>query len=485
MAITLQGSPGNFAPVYNAMWWYVDSDNKAREGFRYIFDVYDSGTANYTRYDTPPRPSDGWGQLDLSSKLQARVNYDALPGIQLAVPAKSSYFLYDLKVGEEYLAAFAYTGYAQYTGSGTPYDGRVRLNGMTGHTFVVGSQIDINQTDGGTAVPLLQGLFTVVAVPSTSSVVIDMLYYNISGLPAMGGSVTYSDKRKIQTPNLYTATQQLAYNTALDLEEFNGYDFSLRQMSAATGTKKFLTSMPDGFVISPTGDAHFNLANMKTTVPFTLRIVTSDGDVFSKPLTPDNTAYIMQIPVGPNNMGAASVVSGSLPVIKPTTTGYTVQVITAVGVNVSEVRSFVLDKRCDRKDIHLLFMDRGGSLASFAFPLQALFDNDYEKVKHEPVNGGFSALAGKFQYDLTTGGTTVIGSERTQGLTLTTNWITWETANYMAELLGSPVVLVRLDGVYHAVDVVTVSQSNPHPDKKKLFNRVVQVKFSNINPINA
>lgn len=487
MAITLKGQPGSgsLLPAFNPLWYYFDSTNKAKEGFRYIFDLYDAGTTNKTRYNPPPRPGDGYGQMDIAPIVQCRMGYDVNAGTVNAVAAKNSYYKYDLKIGEEYLAAFTYTGYAQLTGSGTPFDGKVRINGMVAHTFVVGDQVEIAQTDGGVAVPLLQSLFTVVNVPNNTSIVIDLNFYLVSGLAAMGGTVYYSDRRKVQVPDLLTISGVTAYNGALDVLEYNGYDFSLRQMTAATGTKKFLTSMPQGFLISPTADVHLNLGNMGTTVPFYLRITTSEGQVFRKNLTPDSTSQIMQIPAGANNFAGASIISGVFPVIKSTTTGYDIRVTDSGGAFVSELRSFTIDRRCDAKDIQLLFVDRQGSLASFSFPLQAMFENDYTKEQYEAENGAFNATSSKFLYDPIKGGKTTIYGERKEGMTLTTNWIPWNEAEYLGELLGSPVVLLRVNGVYQSVEVVTMTQPIQHPNKKKLMNRVVQVKYSNLNPINA
>lgn len=484
MAITFKAGVGDFAPVYNKMGWLFDSDNKSKEGFRYIFDLYDAGTAAKTRYNPPPRPVDGYGQLDIAPILQCRLSYDASPGITTAIAAKNSYFKYDLKIGEEYLAAFTYTGYAQLTGTGTQFDGKVRLNGLVAHTFVVGDQIEINQTDGGVAVPLLQSLFTVVYVPNSTSVVVNLNYYLVSGLPAMGGTIYYSDRRKIQVPNLYTVSGYTAYNAAIDILDFNAYNFALRKMTTVA-SNKFLTTMPDGFWIAPTSDIHFNLANMGTIVPYELAIETSDGHIYRKVLGTDITSQMMQIPVGSNNMGAAAIVVGTLPVIKATTTWYRVRVQNSGHQGVSEWRTFNIDRRCDAKDIQLTFMDREGSLASYHFPLQAIFNNDIEKEIYTAENGAFNLASQKYEYEPKRGGRETIFVERKEGMQLTTNWIEWDEADYFGELLASPVVFLRINGVYQMVEVLTVSQPNPHPNKKKLQNRTVTITNANLNPVNA
>ena len=46
MSQTSIASPQAFSPAYNPLKFIVDSTNKNKTGFKYIFDIYESGTAN-------------------------------------------------------------------------------------------------------------------------------------------------------------------------------------------------------------------------------------------------------------------------------------------------------------------------------------------------------------------------------------------------------------------------------------------------------
>ena len=64
MAISLIAKPQDITPAYNPMKFIYDSTNKNELGFRYIFDVYLSGTATkIAEYRPLPNP-DGYGEWD-------------------------------------------------------------------------------------------------------------------------------------------------------------------------------------------------------------------------------------------------------------------------------------------------------------------------------------------------------------------------------------------------------------------------------------
>ena len=63
MAQTTIASPQVLTPAYNPTKYIVDSTNKNKNGFKYIFDIYESGTANKIgEYKVLPRINDGYGE---------------------------------------------------------------------------------------------------------------------------------------------------------------------------------------------------------------------------------------------------------------------------------------------------------------------------------------------------------------------------------------------------------------------------------------
>ena len=99
MAITTINEPFDKTPAYNPIKFLYNSTNKNNLGFKYIFDVYESGTANkIAEYRVYPRFSDGYGEIDLSKLLQNKVSYDFDQTLIESDPATNSYYKYDLKV---------------------------------------------------------------------------------------------------------------------------------------------------------------------------------------------------------------------------------------------------------------------------------------------------------------------------------------------------------------------------------------------------
>lgn len=106
------------------------------------------------------------------------------------------------------------------------------------HTYAVGDQISVSQTDGGVIKPMLQGLFTVVAVPDAYSVVIDIAFVNVGTGAAMGGTIKYADNRKTITRNLLSRTWT-AFNGALSPIVFQLWRLELLQLLALVQHKGF------------------------------------------------------------------------------------------------------------------------------------------------------------------------------------------------------------------------------------------------------
>lgn len=133
MAQTIIASPQMISPAYNPLKFIVDSTNKNKTGFKYIFDIYEAGTANKIgEYKVLPRINDGYGEEDLSKLLQTQVSWDLDTLSTSSYGAPNSYYLYDVKVGEEYVAEFSYTS------SLTNASGNVQIN--VTNTFASGTR---------------------------------------------------------------------------------------------------------------------------------------------------------------------------------------------------------------------------------------------------------------------------------------------------------------------------------------------------------
>lgn len=469
MAITTQLQAQDFAPAYNRVEYWFESTNKNNTGFRYVFDVYESGTSNkIAEYRVAPRNDDGYGVINLSKLLQNYVTFDYDTNTTYFNASNSSY-KYDLKIGEEYAVDYAYTG---FTSSGV----YVELTGFSSHTFVAGSQINLTESVVGTN-PLLTGLHNVISV-TASTVVIDVIYADMVSPSSIAGVIVYADGRKTITRDIVTISNKYVFNGALPFIEFRGYDDSRFN----TTTQELLSSIPDEFHLTESQDLILNYYQNTASTRYAV-FRTSDGDELYKNIS-DPSVIVMAVPCGVNNAGTLTVNSGSLPLVKSTTTYYDVVITDNLFADITETKRIYIDRRCEIEPYHILFIDRLGSWGSFAFNLKANVNGTIKRDSYNRFIDG-SVSSGKLTYDTFESGAVNYAIEESEELTLRTNWMTQAENEYFKELLTSYNTMLYIGGVYQSVIVQETSYETIQQRGKKLINKTVKVKLSNNSVING
>ena len=471
MAITTINEPFDKTPAYNPIKFLYNSTNKNNLGFKYIFDVYESGTANkIAEYRVYPRFSDGYGEIDLSKLLQNKVSYDFDQTLIESDPATNSYYKYDLKVGEEFVTSYTYT--ANLVNNG----GNVQITPTAAHTFVVGDQIVLDA--GATNAPV-NGLWTVIAVSGTTNFTINALFSNVVDATA-NGTVSYADNRKTVTRDIVTTLNKYVFNGAISWSTFRTYDevnFILPNASA-----NLLTNIPKtGFKVTETQDLWVNILNNFDTTGFMV-FGNSDGDIFAKPIT-DN-ALITQVGVGANNYGTLTTLVGTAPLIKPTTTYYSFVYTDATYNDSSLIYTVDLDKRCIIEPFEIAFLDRLGSFGSFAFQLRAYEQGEVNKETYKQDVTGFTD-SGMWTYGTDEKGTRVINPTVSKTIQLNTNWLTIEMDQYFQELMTSPETYIKINNVYYACVINETTFEVARQKNKNLIKRSVSVTLSNQDSING
>ena len=316
MAMTLKAAPQVLTPAYNPIKFIYDSTNKNLPGFKYVFDIYESGTSNQiAQYRVLPVYSTGYGEIDLTKLLQAKVSYDLEPTNTTVYNATNSHYKYDVKIGEEYLTTTTFTSaMSQYTTA--PYAGRVQLNGT--NSFVVGDQIVLTQTGAGTANANLDGLYTVLVATGTY-IVINFLWSGITNINK-DVQITYADGRKTLVQAILANDENYVFNGALPWTQWPSWDWT--QYSLSGPSNQFLTSCPaTEFYCTLSQDLWMNAVyGAPGGGPHRIVFTNDAGEIFEKNVTA--TDHLTGNAVGPNNHGTLSVVSGTLPLIKPTTEWY-------------------------------------------------------------------------------------------------------------------------------------------------------------------
>jgi hypothetical protein len=471
MAITTINEPYDRTPAYNPIKFLYNSTNKNNLGFKYIFDVYESGTSNkIAEYRVFPRYSDGYGEIDLSKLLQNKLSYDFDPNLSESDPATNSYYKYDLKVGEEFVTSYTYT--ANLVNNG----GNVQITPTVAHTFVVGDQIILN---AGVANTAISGLWTVIAVSGTTNFTINALFANVLN-PTDNGSVSYADNRKTVTRDIETALDKYVFNGAISWANFRAYDeiqFILPDINA-----RLLTNIPtSGFKVTETQDLWVNILNNFDTTGYMV-FGNSDGDIFAKPIT-DN-ALITQVGVGLNNSGTLTALVGTLPLLKPTTTYYSFVYTDASYNDSSLIYKVEIDTRCIIEPFEIAFLDRLGSFGSFAFQLRAYEQGDVNKQTYKQDVTGFTS-GGMWTYGREEKGTRVINPTVTKTIQLNTNWLTIEMDNYFQELMTSPETYIKINGRYYACVIQENNFEVARQKNKNLIKHSISVMLSNQDAING
>jgi hypothetical protein len=474
MAITTIEEVDNFTPAYNPVKFKYDSTNKNESGFKYVFDVYESGTANkIAEYRVLPQPTTGYGEIDLSKLLSTKVSYDFNPTNTTEADPTNCYYKYDLKVGEEYIVTYSWT--ANLVNDG----GNVNITPTVAHTFQVGDQVSV---DGGVANPLITGLWTVIAINGTTDFTISALWTSVADATG-NGSVTYADNRKTVTRDIVTESSKYVWNGALSFSAFktyldgNGGDYLL-----SVATDSLLTTLPeDGFYSTLTQDLWINFGNNSVTTGY-VYFANSGGNVFRKSVT---TAKIMtQVAVGCNNFGSLTLVSGSGSLIESTTEWYEFYYVSNVGVQRSKKYRVYIDRRCAIEDYEIVFLDRLGSMGSFAFQLRAYERGQSTKQQYNKHLQG-STVSTEWNYNTYENGLTTYQSNVEKTIELNTDWMTEEMAGYFAELITSPVTFVKIGTDYFGCIVMDSSFEIEKSRNKNLIRKTVTIKLANQDIING
>lgn len=487
MAISLIAKAYPLMPAYNPVKFIYNSTNVNIQGFKYIFDIYESGTANkIAEYRVLPTFSTGYGEIDLSKLLQAKVSYDLELTNTTVYDATDSHYKYDVAVGEEYLTTTSYT--ANLTNNG----GNVQINVV--NTFVAGDQIVITQADGGVANPNLEGLFTVLSVGPGYLIVSSS--WSLVTDPTINGAITYADGRKTINRALRQDKNNYVFNGAIRWVEWPAYDYQDYLLNNVTD--KLLTTLPtDGYYATLAQDLWMDAVNNSPAGSHRMVFENNLGDILDKDVAA--TDHVVGISVGPNNHGATNVVAGSAPLIKPGTEWYDFY-YEHLGTQTSQKYRIYLDRRVRDIEYHILFLDRMGSWGSFAFT-----GRYYEKgnVTREQFNRDVQGYVqggspfNHWSYNTQDKGyvNSYISTDTT--IDLNTNWMTEEMAQYFSELISSPETYIKKaiyddedceqpqSTEYISCNILTSSYELFKKRNKNLIRQSITIKYANNDLVNG
>ena len=495
MAISLIAKPYTLTPAYNEVKYIYDSTNKNLPGFKYVYDIYQSGTANKIgEYRVLPVYGTGYGEVDLSMLLMSYVSYDLNLTNTTVYNAPGSHYKYDVHVGEEYISTLTYTSaLTQYLVA--PYVGRVQIN--LANSYSVGDQIVITEIGFGASNPSMQGLFTVL-VANPFFIVVNVLWSTIIN-PNKDGQISYADGRRTIIRSMYIDAFQYVFNGAIKWVNMPAYDWQDYMLN--TGTDQFLTNLPgDSVKFKPEFNASLSqdlwlnaVANYSPGGTDFVYFQNNLGEVFRKSV--NATDHVSGISVGPNNHGVLTPIVGVLPMIKPAVNRYQVWYERA-GVQVTKAYNIGIDRRVrTTKEYVILFLDRMGSWGSFAFTGRDYEKGNISKTQYNQKVEGY-VTGSRWTYNTQDRGylNNQISTETT--LDLNTNWMTEAMAEYFVELLSSPYTFIKTADYsvdceapgstrYISCNILTSSFEIFKERNKNLIKQSIQVKLANNDVVNG
>jgi len=310
MAVTIIAQPQQIHPAYNPVVYMGDSTEKNTLGFRYVVNLFNSTPTQVSSFRIAPRPTDGYGLIDISKILQSQLT----PYLELNSPsgtcADTNTFEYSIDIDEEYSTYWDFNDHIYATGAG--FLGKVSLTDLTlttPHPYVVGDQIfsQLN-TFYGTCVEYLNGFFTVIDVPDAYTITINLNFGTCSTPPGVSvGKVYYADRRKISVPGV-TISNRKTYNEAVPFTQWPTWS-ELDILSGLTGpTGYILTNAPDSltttkdkdkFIVKPYQELYWNFFDNKTDYVTSVIAINNYGDRW---MLKGNgcTGDMKQFPVGPS-----------------------------------------------------------------------------------------------------------------------------------------------------------------------------------------
>jgi len=483
MAMFTIAVPQVLTPAYNPVKFYYASTNSALAGFKFIFDIYESGTTNkIAEYRVLPNATTFYGEIDLSKLLQSKVSFDLFPTNTTVYDAPNSHYKYDVHVGEEYITTLAYT--ASLTNNG----GNVQIN--VANTFVAGDQIVIAQVDGGVANPSLEGLFTVLSV-GVGFLVVNSPWSLVTN-PLIDGSITYADGRRTVTRDIITKLNMYVFNGAIPWTQWPSYLFSEYYLTGPSD--KFLTTLPaQEFYATLSQDLWMNAVYGAPGGGTHKIVFTNDGaEIFEKNVTA--TDHVTGNAVGPNNAGTLTPVAGVLPLIKPTTQWYEFYYEHG-GTQVTQPYRVNIDRRVQSQEYSIIFLDRFGSWGSFAFTGRYYERGNVTREQYNQDVAGYID-SNEWTYDLTDRGfiNSYVSVENT--IDLNTNWMNEEMAEYFTELVSSPYTYFKISNYdescdvpesteYVSCNIVTSTFEKFKQRNKNLIKQSITIKLANNDMVNG
>lgn len=385
MAITLQQTVDAWMPVYNPIEFVMDSSNVGQPQFKYIADVYVSGSSGYFRMVCDADPSFNQGYFNVARCLESYLgtlnnsidNFDISKsgsGFQLAA---NSWVAYEVKFGEQYESGGVVTTFPNLTVTGTlqAYNAVYNTHDWLDYD---GTVVDLENNGG---------VLTSMASPQTYS---------------------FSNTNVDRYLHFITTASGTAY-----FAEVKTYDTSGNLTQTA--------------LIQNTYQALSNYSHKRQ--------------------------YFMS---GARALNAASLYSGTQPLIDDSVSYYTVRLRNFAGTYYTSAYRYSNDTNCynERIPITLHWLNEKGGFDSYEFTMVTKYKTKKMTDTHRRKLG--TMANNSYTYTSQDAGLVVHDSRVQARYELTTDWVSLNNSLALMGLIESPVVLME-----HGTNLVRGTITSP------------------------
>jgi hypothetical protein len=198
MAISINLTPDSYEPVYtNSMPFEIVSTFQSSVNYKYLFNLYLTGSPNPIIIATYPRPS-GYGVYSPHYALQANCNTGVKPDASVVKDNSVSKVEYYLRFGEQYNPGLTFAD----TDLATAYLGFTFSTSIASQLFV-GDIITIQKDNIGLN-PWINGTASITALTSNFSIMTDKL-------KPVGFSLTFLESGSITSVSRLSVTSSIFY----------------------------------------------------------------------------------------------------------------------------------------------------------------------------------------------------------------------------------------------------------------------------------
>ena len=270
--------------------------------------------------------------------------------------------------------------------------------------------------------------------------------------------------------NLTSATKS-CINASLLYKEFITFDFDDYELAGTSSP--FLTNI-DTRTVDRTDEGYMHFANY--TPPTNIKIQTyfSDGSIDqTATITNAATSYIAMFPSNPASLNAATLATGTQPLIDTDIFSYVI-FAENTGAVVSQEYNFNVVDYCTPYTLH--FLNDLGGFDSFPFQVAKdsfTFEKEYYKQDPLRIQSDGTYVFSNMDREVVQNYT-----NQKQKTRLISNWITTEESEWLRELFSSPEIYLQNGSEFTSVLLKVTNYEQKYEEFNEIFNIEVEVEYS-------